>query len=101
LASLTSLEHAVSARSRPRGVDRDTAGAISTRVVGLLREHTGRGATKAKTRIASDLVVITLADCLTTAERQVVAAGHGELVVRTRGVLHHGCVPRPRRSSKS
>ena len=68
----------------------DTAGAISTRLVGLLRRHTGRGPTKAKTFISSDLVLVTLSDCLTTAEAQVVAAGHGELAVRTRRVLHDG-----------
>lgn len=68
----------------------DTAGAISRRVVGLLRRHTGRGPTKAKALISSDLVVVTLADCLTTAERRVAAVGHGELVVHTRGVLHDG-----------
>ncbi|HEY6777562.1 MAG TPA: Na-translocating system protein MpsC family protein [Thermoleophilaceae bacterium] len=68
----------------------DTAGAISTRVVGLLRNRTGRGPTKAKTSISSDLVVITLADCLTPGERQLAAAGHADLVVHTRGVLHQG-----------
>ena len=66
----------------------DTAGAISTRVVRLLRKHTGRGPTKAKAIISSDLVVVTLGDCLTTAERNVASAGHGELVEHTRGVLH-------------
>lgn len=69
---------------------RETAGAISTRVVGLLRKHTGRGPTKAKAIISSDLVVVTLADCLTTAEKRVAAAGHGELVVHTRAMLHDG-----------
>jgi uncharacterized protein YbcI len=73
-----------------RHLDGHAAGAISTGVVGLLREHTGRGPTKAKTIISSDLVVITLADCLTTAERQLAAAGHGDLVADTRSVLHEG-----------
>ena len=50
-------------------------------MVGLLRRHTGWGPTKAKALISSDLVVVTLADCLTTAERRVAAVGHGELVV--------------------
>jgi uncharacterized protein YbcI len=64
------------------------AGAISTRLVGLLREHSGRGPTKAKALISSDLVLVTLADCLLTYEQHLVAAGHGELVERARGVLH-------------
>jgi uncharacterized protein YbcI len=66
------------------------AGAISTRLVGLLREHSGRGPTKAKALISSDLVLVTLADCLLTYEQHLVAAGHGELVERARGVLHQG-----------
>lgn len=64
------------------------AGTISTRLVGLLREHSGRGPTKAKALISSDLVLVTLADCLLTYEQHLVAAGHGELVQRARGVLH-------------
>ena len=72
------------------GPDGDTARALSSRIVALLREQTGRGPTAAKAIISSDLVVITLADCLTTAERHVAAAGHGELVTRTRETLHQG-----------
>ena len=66
------------------------AGAISTRLVSLLRQHSGRGPTKAKALISSDLVLVTLADCLLTYEQHLVAAGHGELVERARGVLHQG-----------
>ena len=68
----------------------ETAGAISTRLVGLLRRHTGRGPTKAKAIISGDLALVTLADCLTTAEIEVAAAGHGELVARARSVLYDG-----------
>ena len=68
----------------------DTARAISTRIVALLREHTGRGPTKAKAIISPDLVVVTLADCLTTAERHVAAAGHSDLITHTREALHQG-----------
>jgi uncharacterized protein YbcI len=68
----------------------ETAGAISTRMVGLLRRHSGRGPTKAKTIISSDLVLITVSDCLTTVEKEVAAAGHGELVARTRSLLYDG-----------
>jgi uncharacterized protein YbcI len=75
------------ATSRPDG---DTARAIATRIVALLREHTGRGPTKAKAIISADLVVVTLADCLTTAERHVAAAGHSDLIARTREALHQG-----------
>ena len=68
----------------------ETAGAISTRLVGLLRRHTGKGPTKAKAIISGDLALVTLADHLTTAELNVAAAGHGELVARARRVLYDG-----------
>jgi uncharacterized protein YbcI len=70
--------------------EKQAAGEISTRLVGLLRRHTGRGPTKARTVIASDLVLVALSDCLTIAENRVVEAGQGELVARMRGVLYDG-----------
>lgn len=68
----------------------ETAGAITTEVVGLLRRHSGRGPTKARTIISSDLVVVTLSDCLTKAETEVAAAGHAQVVTRARSVLYDG-----------
>ena len=68
----------------------ETASEISTRVVGILRRQTGTGSTNAKTIISSDLVLVTLSDCLTTAETELVAAGHAELVTRARRVLYEG-----------
>lgn len=79
----------------------DTARAISTQIVALVREHTGRAPTKAKAIISPDLVVVSLADCLTTAERHVAAAGHSELITHTREALHQGMEAEARRSSKS
>jgi uncharacterized protein YbcI len=76
-----------SAERRPVG---EAAGEITTRLIGLVRKQTGRGPTKAKAAVSSDLVLVTLADCLTTTETQVVAAGHGELAVSTRRVLYDG-----------
>jgi uncharacterized protein YbcI len=68
----------------------ESAGEISTRLVDLLRKHTGRGPTKAKTIISSELVVVTLFDCLTRAETEVLAAGHAQHVTRTRRLLYDG-----------
>ena len=73
-----------------KGPAGETASAISARIVGLLGKHTGRGPTKAKAIVSSDLVMVTLADCLTTAEKRLAAAGHGEIVISTRAILHHG-----------
>lgn len=64
--------------------------AISTAIVRLFRTHTGRGATKAKTILSDELVVVTLGECLTTAERQLADAGHAELVLEVRRALHEG-----------
>ena len=68
----------------------DLKGAISTEVVRLFRQHTGRGPTRAKTTISDGVIVVTLEDCLTTAEKQLLDAGEGELVEQTRSVLHRG-----------
>lgn len=64
------------------------AGEISTAIVGLLREHTGRGPTKAKTVVRHDLAVVTLDDCLTQAERTLAAAGRDLLVTEVRNALY-------------
>lgn len=68
----------------------ETAATISNELVRLLRRHTGRGPTKAKTTLSPDLVVTTLTGCLTTAETRLASAGHGELVDRARHELHRG-----------
>jgi uncharacterized protein YbcI len=58
--------------------------AISTAVVHLLREYTGRGPTKAKTYISSDLVTVVLQDSLTRGERSLVNDGKDDDVLHTR-----------------
>jgi uncharacterized protein YbcI len=58
--------------------------------VRLLRQHTGKGPTKAKTTMLGDLVVVTLADCLTTAEKRLAGDGHTELVMQLRSALQGG-----------
>jgi len=57
---------------------------ISTAVVHLLREYTGRGPTKAKTYISPDLVTVVLQDILTKGERSLVADGQSVNVLHTR-----------------
>ncbi len=69
-------------------VARGDALAITNAVVRLLRAHSGRGPTRARTTIAPDLVVVHLRDCLTTGEKTVVGAGHAELAVQGRDILH-------------
>jgi uncharacterized protein YbcI len=51
------------------------AAAISTGVVRVFSEHTGRGPTRARTTLDADMVVVLLHDSLTKAERGLVHAG--------------------------
>jgi uncharacterized protein YbcI len=68
----------------------DTAHTIGRRMLALVREHTGSGPTEANAVIAADLVVVTLTDCLTAAEQEVIAAGRGDLALRTCDLLRDG-----------
>jgi uncharacterized protein YbcI len=61
-----------------------TAVKISNLVVQLFRTHTGRGPTKSRTSIESNLITVVLRDTLTNGERNLVAEGQAELVVRLR-----------------
>ena len=68
--------------------DRGTlAASISSAVVHLFTEYTGRGPTRARTTIDGDLVVVILQDGLTKAERALVRAGKREEVLRLRRVF--------------
>jgi uncharacterized protein YbcI len=58
--------------------------AISTAVVGVLRDHTGRGPTQARTYIADDLVTCVMRDTLTKGERTLVEHGRHKHVLDTR-----------------
>ncbi len=49
--------------------------AISNAVVGLVHDYTGRGPTHARTTIGSDIIVVTLRDSLTKAERTLAQRG--------------------------
>lgn len=57
---------------------------ISRKAVGILREYTGRGPTKARTVISDDTVAIVLGDTLTKGERTLVAMGEQDHVLQTR-----------------
>jgi uncharacterized protein YbcI len=65
-------------------VGRPPAAEISTEAVGVLREYTGRGPTKARTYLNDDLVTVVLQDTLTKGERSLVSDGLHELVLSTR-----------------
>jgi uncharacterized protein YbcI len=58
--------------------------AISNRVVGILREHYGRGPMKAKTYALDDLIVCVLRNGFTAMEQTIVDSGDPEKVVALR-----------------
>ena len=58
--------------------------AISNRIVGLLREHYGRGPMKAKTYVLDDLIVCVLRNGFTAIEKTMVDVGEPDRVVAMR-----------------
>jgi uncharacterized protein YbcI len=72
----------VTAGDRPVGGH--LAAAISTAVVHLLHERTGKGPTKAKTTLGENGVFVVLEDTLTRGERNLAEAGQGASVIDTR-----------------
>ncbi|HZH24593.1 MAG TPA: DUF2294 domain-containing protein [Solirubrobacteraceae bacterium] len=58
--------------------------AISTRIVGLLREHYGRGPSRAKTYVMDDCIVCVLRNGFTAHERTIVNSGESGRVVEMR-----------------
>jgi uncharacterized protein YbcI len=58
--------------------------AISNSIVGLLRQHYGRGPTKAKTYVLDDLVVCVMRDGFTAIEQTMMRGGQQERVVELR-----------------
>jgi uncharacterized protein YbcI len=57
---------------------------LSNAIVGLVREYTGRGPTKARTTIRDNLVVVLLEESLTKGEKVLVEKGRGEHVLALR-----------------
>jgi uncharacterized protein YbcI len=58
--------------------------AISTAIVGFMREYTGRGPTKARTTIRDNVVVVMLEQTLTKGEQVLVRKGRTEQVLALR-----------------
>lgn len=58
--------------------------AISNMVVGMLREYTGRGPTKARTTIRDNVVLVMLEQTLTKGEQSLVAKGRADKVLEIR-----------------
>jgi uncharacterized protein YbcI len=63
------------------------AAAISNAIVGLHREHFGRGASRARTVMGADYVICFLEDIYTPVEKTLIEAGRFEAVQVTRGAF--------------
>ena len=70
-------------RDGPPGHSRLSA-AISTAVVHVFSQYTGRGPTKARTTIDGELVVVILRDGMTKGERALVIGGREDEVLQLR-----------------
>src|SRR5829696_2533676 len=68
----------------------ESAASISGAMVRLLRARTGRGPTKARTALSSELAIVTLGDYLTEAERTLTGEGQGEVAIHFRTALLDG-----------
>jgi uncharacterized protein YbcI len=73
----------MTSRDEPR-TDGPLAAQITTAVVGLFRDYTGRGPTKARTFLNEELVHVLLEDTMTTADRQLAEGGEEEFVLELR-----------------
>lgn len=67
-----------------RSHDGELTAAISTAMVQIVREYTGRGPTKARTTIRENVVLVMLEDTLTKGERALVAYGSEDKVLDVR-----------------
>jgi uncharacterized protein YbcI len=67
---------------RPAGSSLQVA--LSTAIVGFLREYTGRGPMKARTSIRDNVVLVMLEQTLTKGEQVLVEKGRGEQVLALR-----------------
>ena len=68
----------------------ECAASISRAMVRLLRARTGKGPSKARTALSSDLAIVTLGDYLTEAERTLAGEGQGEVAIWFRTALLDG-----------
>ena len=64
------------------------ASAISSQMVHLFSKYFGRGPTRARTTLNTNVAVITMSETLTKAEQNLIAAGEAEAVRSLRRTLH-------------
>lgn len=68
-------------------IERSPAVAIANAIVQIHKEAYGKGATRARTRMMDDVILVELEDVLTRTEQTLVAAGREDQVRETRQVF--------------
>ena len=68
-------------------LERSPAVAIANAIVQIHKEGYGKGATRARTRITNDVIVVELEDVLTRVEHTLVAAGREDQIRETRQIF--------------
>jgi Na+-translocating membrane potential-generating system MpsC-like protein len=85
-------------RVDPQHESQGPSAKIATSAVQVLHQYTGRGPTKAKTTINESMVIILLADTLTTGERTLVERGRADRVLQLRHDYQSARRPRSRKA---
>ncbi|MGH2838381.1 MAG: Na-translocating system protein MpsC family protein [Thermoleophilaceae bacterium] len=67
--------------------ERSPTVAISNAIVQIYKEAYGKGATRARTRMMDDVIVVELEDVLTRVEHTLIAAGREDQIRETRQVF--------------
>lgn len=71
----------------------ESLSAISRRVVGLLKEYSGKGPVKARAYYWNDLLVVMMTDGYTTVENTLLAQGRSKTVMEQRAEFHEVMIP--------
>jgi uncharacterized protein YbcI len=71
----------------------ESLSAISRRVVGLLKEHSGKGPVKARAYYWNDLLVVLMTDGYTTVEHTLLEQGRTKTVMEQRREFHEVMIP--------
>ena len=77
-----------------RQSSRSLTAEISTAIVKMLREYTGRGPTKAHTTVRDNVVLVMLEAALTKGEKVLVQKGRGDNVLALRMSSRRRCARR-------
>ncbi len=88
--TMSAVEHGERTESPSQG---SHLAAVSRRIVGLVKQHYGKGPTGARTYQCGNLVVVLLAGGYTPVERTLIASGRPDAVSAQRGAFQEAMRP--------